>query len=850
MHLLYLIFFLSGVAALVYQIVWIRLFGLVFGATTLSMSVVVAAFMGGLALGSRYFGKYADRVSNQVRLYGYLELILGASGIVVYYSISAISRFLYSLPFEDIHADTSTGILLRLGLSLAVLLVPTFLMGGTLPVLIKAVTRSRKEIIAKTSYLYSVNTFGAMAGAFLVGFIFIRFFGVTWSNHIAVTINLALGSVALAVSPRFQRQEAGNAKKDLPEINSLHRGMRFLVALGITGFVSLTLEMIWVRLLLLVTNPTTYLYSIILTTYLAGLALGGLLLPRIVPQSLRNERTFGLLLGGVGLTVMLGFAAYPVTSYLAYYTTPAFFITWTRMSLLTGILFILMGFVPVILMGMTLPLGVGLYAGEMKSLSNRVGFIYAVNTVGSLLGSLLSVFVIVPAIGLTGTIILCVLSLIVLSFYFISRSERGTNNVPAYATISIIGGVLVLVGLQLDIPRSILGRHMKSGEYIEYLHEGSASTIWITNRVNGSRKIWMDNLWISSTSDEGTHALLSHYPVQFHDNPKTICGIAFGTGQTFGTCLLYPIDLIKSVEIDPDIIEACRGRFDKENFGILNDSRNEVIIDDGRFFLEGTSETFDIITAEPLQPYTRGTVNLYSYDFYEACRKRLKPGGICAQWLPLYNTGVSDSWSLVRTFATAFDHVVLFLNGNDGILLGSDREITIDPSKPLPERVVNDMMRIENGSSYDLLGNFIAHRNRLLEASSAYPVITDDHPTLEFTAPITHWNEDRAGMLEMRRQLVELMEPVDPLVKGGGDVERARLFQQSRRLLNLAYIAEKSGRLDESIQLYKKAHDLNRADVLVMKELVLLLRKTDRIQDLPDDMKELIQRAMSRQKQQ
>ncbi|MFA6471997.1 MAG: hypothetical protein WCU00_08155, partial [Candidatus Latescibacterota bacterium] len=349
-----------------------------------------------------------------------------------------------------------------------------------------------------------------------------------------------------------------------------------------------------------------------------------------------------------------------------------------------------------------------------------------------------------------------------------------------------------------------------------------------------------DNLWVSSTSREGTHNLLAHYPVLFHPSPKKVAGIAFGTGQTFGTCLLYPIDKIDCVEIDPEIIKACKGRFTAENYGVLEDPRTRIIIDDGRFYLAGTREKYDIITAEPLQPYTRGTVNLYSHEFYNACKRALLPGGVVAQWLPIYNSGVGDTWSMIRTFAESFPHVLFFMNGNDGILLGSDTEMHLDISRSLPVRAEKDLDRIEEYSLYSLAGNFVCSREKLLEMSRKYPIITDDKPTLEFNAPISHWNENLTGSIEIRRQFLSLLEPVEPLLIGNVNLELARKYRESRKLVNEGSIMESMKNIDAAQQLYLAAYRANPNDVKAIKALFMLLRKYDRLQQLPPDLQFLL----------
>lgn len=838
MGILLVVFFLSGACALAYQIIWIRMFGLVFGGTVVSMSVVVAVFMGGLALGSHIIGKYAERIGNRVRLYGILEIILGLLAVLIYYGISNLSGIIYSLPI-NIDSHSFGGISVRIIISFALLIIPTMIMGGTLPVLVRAVTSENSKIIVNTSLLYAVNTLGAMTGAFFVGFLLIRYLGVTRSNHLTASINIIMGITALIVSGRFNSTpdtvSPGLQQKDA----ILHgKGLKFIVTLGITGFAGLTLEMVWMRMMLLVLNNTIYLYTIIITSYLFGLGLGGLMLRKIIPGSQQTERTFGIILAGISLTICAGYILFPYTTLYAFNTSYSFYSTFTRLSILTTVIFILLGFLPTFLMGASFPLGLGLYANEVRGLSRRLGIIYATNTAGSLLGSLAAVFILIPSIGMRWTLIMCAVMIMIPALYIISQTLKEHPGRFLLAGISATMLVFVIVSAKTDIPRSILLRRLIQTESIEYLKEGKSSTIWISGG-QPFRKIWMDNLWVSSTSSEGTHALLAHYPVLFHPNPKKICGIAFGTGQTFGTCLLYPITSITSVEIDAEIIEACRGRFTQENYGILEDPRNTVVIDDGRFFLAGTKEKFDIVTAEPLQPYTRGTVSLYSYEFYEACKRTLDPGGIVTQWLPVYNSGVSDTWSMIRTFVEAFDYVLLFLNSNDGILLGSDSEMTINPSKPLPSRVLSDLIRIENGRIYALTGNFICSRESLLKASEGYPIITDDKPKLEFTAPISHWSEEITAEVNMRRQFIDIMEPIDSLFKGTVNWDLARKYHTSRKLINEGFYQERIGNTTSAHKLYEQAYSENPEDIKAIRTLFVFLRKFNRLNLLPQELQYL-----------
>ena len=838
MAILYVIFFFAGASSLAYQIIWIRLFGLIFGGTEISMSVVVAVFMGGLALGSYVIGNYAVTSKNRVRLFGYLEIALGLLAILVFFGISRFAPIIYSLPFNDIHSFA--GIAVRILLSALLLILPTMIMGGTLPVLVRAVTERKDRIMANTSLLYSVNALGAMFGAFIVGFVLIRYFGILRSNLIAATIEIMVGITALAISGGYKSSSdvLTGKKKAAPVIPE--KGWRFIVAIGLTGFVGLILEMVWLRMLLLVVNNTIYPYTIVITCYLLALGTGGYLMRVFIPKKRQTERTFGFILAGTGLSIILGFIFHPFIVEFGLHTNPAFFSTFVRLSVLTTIIFCLLGFIPIFLMGLSFPLGLGLYAKEIRGLSGRIGFIYCFNTVGSLVGSLIAVFVLIPVIGMKFTILLSSMLIVIPAVYFLRREQTVHHKLPASGITIGAFIVLAIIALQIEFPGIMLRKLINSAESVEYSKEGASSTIWITNGERFYRKIWINNLWVASTAQGAVHHLTAHYSLILHKNPKVACGIAFGTGQTFGTCLLFPLEKLVCVEIDKEVINAARGRFDNLNYGVLESPRSEIVIDDGRFYLDGTKETFDIITAEPLQPYTRGTVNLYTEEFYKSCLKALNPGGIVAQWIPFYNSGVADVWSMIRTFVEVFEYAHLFTTEDDGIIIGSNEPITVDPTRELPLKAANDLRKIKYADIYAIMGNYICSREKLLEASRSFPITTDDRPTLEFTAPITHWNEDRTAPVGVRRQLLTLLEPVDRLYTGNADYERGRKFQKSRTMANQAYVLEKTGRIDEAHAMYEQAFLFNKSDMKAARELFIFLRKFHRLNRIPEELKAIV----------
>jgi len=224
----------------------------------------------------------------------------------------------------------------------------------------------------------------------------------------------------------------------------------------------------------------------------------------------------------------------------------------------------------------------------------------------------------------------------------------------------------------------------------------------------------------------------------------------------------------------------------------------------------------------------------------------MNPGATVDQWIPTYNSGVNDTWSMIRTFIEVFNYAVLFLNEDDGIILGSNEPIQIDPTKLLPERAIHDMRRLEFVDIYSVLGNYICSRDKLMEMCRDYPIITDDHPTLEFTAPISHWQEDITGPVNMKRQFLEITQPVDEILKGNADYERARLFQKSRMIINEAYIADKTGDTKRAHELYLQAYRNNPEDIKSIRELFMFLRAHNILHLLPDELKFLMRPPKAR----
>jgi len=761
------LFLISGTAGLIYEVTWTRAFGVVFGNTVFAVSTVLTAFMLGLAVGSWLFGRITDKSSQPLKLFALLELGMGAYAIAFPMVLSA-TDVLYRWFFRSFHPSFYPISLFRFALSIIILLIPTAFMGGTLPVLSRLWANSpgkgdsEEGIGRSVGFLYAMNTFGAVAGSFLAGYLLIRTLGVSNTIYLAASVNIGVAFFSLILSGVMGRQSPAKKQKrskrksrrdeirstrDEPEDYLGGKRVVLLVAVGLAGFCALALEILWTRVLTFVLGTSVYAFACMLTTFLFGIALGSFLCSRLFLARIKNPIfTLGLVEFLVALTVLASVPLLGILWHIDYVLMGKLvggFSFWKEVAahFLDASVVLLL---PTVLMGAVFPIAVKICAPSWKAVGRRVGEVYASNTVGCVIGSFAAGFVMVPLLGLRDSFLLIVgiqlcLAVVVI---FISAKNR-----VAFGVSAVVVSLAVFTISVLSISRDVFVSTMNTYHHpskIVYIKDDVTGTITVHDMPDGDRFIAVDGVDVAGVSFmlRTTQKLQGYVPLFVHNNPRKVLQIGFGSGETSGVGLMFGVDEYNIVEICPGVFEAGRF-FEKINKGSYKDPRLKKIIMDGKNFVKLTDEKFDIIMNDSTYPGTTGSSALYTYNHFKQCKEHLRPGGVLSCWLPL-DLRPEDFQVIIRSFQKVCPYSSLWMANNclnkHSVLIGTLSPMRIDFQrvKKLVERkdISSDLRQINIHSVYDFLDCFVVGEDSLQKIGGAGPLNTDDKPSLEFGAAI------------------------------------------------------------------------------------------------------------------
>ena len=779
-----LCFFASGISGLVYQVIWVRELVLVFGATTFAVSTVLTAFMGGLALGSYYFGRRSETVGRPLRLYGLLEIGIGAYGLAVPLIFATLPIVYHSL-LGWLQLPFFTLSIVRFVFATLVLIVPTALMGATLPVLASFYSRDATRIGLRVGSLYALNTFGAVLGAAATGFVLIPTLGMNATTTTAASINIILGVVAITISrkvelsPLLQAAPIDLAEGPLsrkhtrsPE-SSIDRRQVTAVVVGfaISGFVALAYEVIWSRVLALIIGSSVYAFSIMLTTFLIGLAGGAALASRLADRIRRPVLMFGMIEAAIGVTSLIG--AYLFNDLPYVFVQLYRWVDSNSFGLLLFARFLIAAFVmiiPTFLLGSLFPLVVRIVSRgkQARATGRTVGDAYAANTVGAIAGSFASGFVLIPWIGLLGSMRLCVaLNFAVAAVIFVvsrnpqgSKSSRPKRNITATLGVAV-SALLILIVVLIEPPwdpevmSSAVYRYAPSltdksrNDLFDFLKRGQGETLFYkegitatvaVQRQGGGRVLKVNGKPEASTAgDMPTQILIGALPLLVRDHTDDVLLIGLGSGVTLGSVEQFPVKRVTCVELEPAVIEASR-HFEDVNNHPLDDPRLRMVSNDGRNFIYTTDQKFDVIVSEPSNPWVTGVANLFTLEYFKRGAERLKDDGLFSQWLQIYEMAPEDVRTLIATFRAAFPQVYLFRGAEgDLMLLGSKSERRLDLSVLKSHfddsRVGADLKRINTTRASDIVSRFYLGPAEVTNLSAGAKLNTDDNALIEFNAP-------------------------------------------------------------------------------------------------------------------
>lgn len=847
MWVILLCFFASGMSGLVYQVVWVRELVLVFGATTFAVSTVLTVFMGGLALGSYYFGRRSETVTRPLRLYGLLEIGIGLYGLAVPLIFSALPN-VYQSFWSWLHLSFFMLSLVRFAFAGLVLMVPTALMGATLPVLSSFYARDAGRIGFRVGSLYALNTFGAVLGAAATGFVLIPALGMTAATTTAAATNILLGAVALVVSLKQETSRAhetaapgvadvpplsAKSSRELTTVGRLQVAV-IIVGFAVSGFVALSYEVIWSRVLALIIGSSVYAFSIMLTTFLVGLAGGAVLASRLVDRIRRPVRAFAHIEVGVGVTSLIGAYLFNDLPYVfvqlyRWVDSSSFGILLFARFLVASLVII----IPTLLLGALFPLVVKIVsAGRRAHTTGRtVGDAYAANTIGAIGGSFASGFVLVPWLGLLGSLKLCVaLNFVVASAAFLvaqdniffhrrTRARRAFGTAPLGAALS----TLLIVGVGFagppwdpEVMSSAVYRYAPSlvdkskQELFDFLKRGQGETIFYkegitatvaVQRQNGGRVLKVNGKPEASTAgDMPTQILIGALPLLVRERTDDVLLIGLGSGVTLGSVEQFPVRRVTCVELEPAVIEASR-HFEDINNHPLDDPRLRLISNDGRNFIYTTDEKFDVIVSEPSNPWVTGVANLFTLEYFRRGAERLKDGGLFSQWLQIYEMAPEDVRTLIATFRVAFPQVYVFRGAEgDMMLLGCKSDWRLDLSvvksnfqKP---RVAADLSRIDTTRDSDIISRFYFGPDEVTKLSIGARLNTDDNALIEFNAPRRVGTAEETVARNLKQLLAYGASPLSYL-----DLSKGSARGEAELLTEAAVVAVKRDDRDRAEQL-------------------------------------------------
>ena len=773
--ILYLLFFCSGLSGLIYQVVWVRVFGNVFGNTIYSASMVVAIFMLGLGIGSYVVGGWADRryldqPESLVRTYGVFELLIGLMGLGVSALLPHLGRLSalvssYSRDAGGWYVLSTTSYLARGGIAILLLTPITLLMGGTLTLLIRHLVRSDLEIGGwRIALLYGVNTAGAALGCFLTDFSLVPAAGLQAAQAVAVFFNFVAAAGALLLASGVRATPAAIAVKPTPASSSnvqsvavSHPAVSALAwtgfALGLSGFAAMGMEIVWFRHFTLLLGVFRAVYSLLLTVILIGIGAGSLVggfLHR------RTERPGQWLIAAQGFFVastLLGLVAADVRGLTV--TAQAVERTVSQKSAMARsavelwfnarpILFEVG--VPALLMGFAFPLANAMIQRAEQSVGRRAGLLYLSNTVGAVCGALGAGFLLLPMVGIKGTVtILTVTAWLAIVPLYLATCAGERVPMATLTGSALVGGVAIWLWLLLPSNYAI-ARALSpptENERLVTLSEGVAEVIAVTEDAGGRRRLLTNGHPMSSTgrNDQRYMRALAHIPLLCLDNPRDVLVIGFGVGNTTHAATLHPsVRRVEVADLSRHVL-AHSSYFKDANRDVLKDPRVVVYINDGRQHLQMQPEaSYDLITLEPPPVAHAGVGALYSREFYVLARSRLKPTGYISQWLPAYQVPPTTTLAMIRAFVEIFPHAVLLSGAQPNLQLvgANDSRIEIDPARiatalARAPAVQADLQRLDLGSVREIVGTFLGSARTLAEASRSSIPVSDDRPLQEYS---------------------------------------------------------------------------------------------------------------------
>ncbi len=782
------LFFFSGATGLVYEVVWSKFLSQMFGSTIYAQTVVLAVFMGGLALGNRLFGKWADGLRRPVRAYGCLEIAIGVYAWI-FHALDMGVDHVFVMLGKPIATQTALLLALKGVLAALLLLGPTILMGGTLPLLAAWLQRFFTDAGRRSARFYSVNSLGAVTGSALAGFFLVQNFGMIGTMRIAAVVNIAIGILAILVSQKSGIEGEAPVATDQTAVDAIEKPLLRSAGLivAITGGISMGLEVLASRSLALIFGSSLQSFAIVLVAFILGIGLGSAWIasPQRTGKNLHKITLLLLSIAAAWVTMLV----FKIEWWVDFYRIVRVGLARTDVGYVyeiisSGLISLVVLGVPAACIGAVLPLMIRAESTEGGLLGAKVGALLTWNTLGAVTGTLLTGFVLMPVLGIRNAFGILALALGLVSLTIALRSRRHVG--AATATLAcaftnclfmfgsedwqnvISSGIFRLSETHFD-SRYLPGRK----EHVRLLYYNDAPDATVTvEETDGATSPAAMGLRINGKPDASTgldmttQLLSGHLPMLSKPDAEDVFMLGLGSGVTAGAVLPYPIKHLVVAENCAPVVEAAE-KFHTWNRNVLHDPKTQMWIEDARTVLKLQPQRYDVIITEPSNPWTVGVGSVFSKEFYQLAAQRLKPGGIVCQWFQVYEMN-DDLLKLVfRTFGSVFPYMEIWDARTDIIILGSQQPWHTGPDvfrKGFSlDRVRTDMEMMNIRSPEMLMSRQLASQRTGFAIAGDGPMQSDLFPVLEYSAPKAFFIGSGTRLLEQydertRQQLLASVE--------------------------------------------------------------------------------------------
>lgn len=753
----------SGCAALIYEIVWFQMLELVLGSSSVSLAILLGTFMGGMCLGSLLLPYAISNRYHPLRVYAAIEIAIGGIGLALMLGMSWVGNIYAASALQGL-----AGILLRGGYCAALLMPPTILMGAALPCLARLV-RATPDGMSRLGGLYASNIIGAILGCVLAGFYLLRVYDISTATYSAAAVNVfvALVSAALAFATLYvpESDDRTETRTQTPRKTPAFSPWPVYLTIALSGLTALGAEVTWTRLLSLLLGPSVYTFSIILAVFLLGLGLGSAVASRL----LRNIKDAAAALAAcqVLLVGAIAWSAFMIAAVLPFWPIDPALAPSPWINYQLDVLRCAWAILPAsLLWGASFPFALAAASPHQEDTGWIVGAVYASNTVGAILGALGVSLIFIPWLGTQQAERLLIALSFCAALFLSAPLLRSLSRAPSAESsdgmksknrklITGAGAVIFSFVMIYSVPATppqliAYGRQLLKFAFpqVLYMGEGVTSSVAVTVDA-GFRQFHVSGKVEASTipADLRQERMLGHLSALLHPNPRSVLVVGFGAGITAGSFVLYPgIERIVICEIEPLVPQKVGPYFKQENYDLLNDPRVTIVYDDARHYILTTKEKFDIITSDPIHPWVKGAANLYTQEYLELAKKRLNPGGVITQWIPLYESTRETIKSELATFFNVLPGGMVWANDRNGktydLVASGYRDptkINLDEvnerlSRPEYARVRTSLRDVGFTSAIDLFGTYLAQHVDLEPWLADAQINTDRNLRLQYLA--------------------------------------------------------------------------------------------------------------------